>query len=289
MYPENTSAMLKRIIVRLSLLLPAVLVVAVAPASAQFKPRAIDDPATGEKYHIEASVGIWAPSTEMTISSAALGIQGDDIDFKRDLGLTDQKFKELHIVLRPFKRHKLRFQFIPIKYEQGPVTLTRDVVFEGQRYTVGLPVNSSLDWKAYRFTYEYDFISRNRGFVGFMLDAKYTDVFASLASPIDTESVHARAPIPTLGGIGRFYIVPNISITGELSGFKIPDSVSQNYKGHYADLDIYGTLNVVNNFGVQLGYRSFDLGYTVKKDSGITTDAGSFVLKGLYFGVVARY
>ena len=54
------------------------------------------------------------------------------------------------------------------------------------------------------------------------------------------------------------------------------------------DLDIYGTLNFTNNFGVQGGYRSFDLGYTVK-DNNITTDAGSFVLKGLYVGAVARF
>ena len=34
----------------------------------------------------------------------------------------------------------------------------------------------------------------------------------------------------SIGGIARYYVVPNISITGELSGFKIPDSVSKQYK-----------------------------------------------------------
>ncbi len=38
-----------------------------------------------------------------------------------------------------------------------------------------------------------------------------------------------------------------------------------------------------NNIGAQLGYRSFDVGYLVDQDT------GSFTLKGLYFGVVARY
>ena len=280
--------MVKRTVARLTLMLPAVLLLA-APAFAQFAPRAMNDPATGEQYHIEASAGFWLPKTQMTISSEALGIQGSDINFKRDLGLKDQNFKELHLVLRPARKQKLRFGYIPINFEQEAI-LTRDVIFQGIRYRVGLPVNSQLNWKAYRFTYEYDFISRNKGFVGFMLDAKYTDVKAALQSPIDLESIHARAPIPTLGGIARYYVVPNISITGELSGFKIPDSVSKQYKAHYLDLDIYGTLNVTNNFGVQAGFRTFDVGYNIKDDDSVTTtDAGSFVLKGLYFGGVVRY
>lgn len=279
--------MVKRIAARLFLLILASILVAAAPAQAQFQPRSLDDPATGEQFHLEGAIGFWMPSTDMTISSEALGIAGSNIDFKKDLGLTDQRFPEFKVVLRPFRKHKLRFQYIPIKFEQQS-TLTRDVIFQGQRYRVGLPVNSVLDWKAYRFTYEYDFIVRNRGFVGFMLDAKYTDVFASLRSPVNYETIRARAPIPTIGGIGRFYVVPNISITGELSGFSIPDAVSEEYKAHYVDFDIYGTLNFTNNIGVQAGYRTFNLGYTIK-DEAITTDFGSFVLKGLYFGAVARF
>lgn len=254
-------------------------------AEAQYVSRQSDDLATGEQFHIEASGGLWSPSTTMTISSEALGIVGTDINFKTDLGLTDQTFKELHVVLRPVRQHKFRFQYIPIKFEQS-TTLTREVIFQGLRYRVGLPVNSLLDWKAFRFAYEFDFVTRDRGFAGLIIDAKYTDVLAQLQSPVDNESVHARAPIPALGGIGRYYILPNVSITGELTGFKLPGL--KDYKAHYVDLDIYGTLNFTNNFGVQGGYRTFDVGYNVS-DNDVTTDTGSFVLKGLYFGGVVRY
>src|SRR5436189_303739 len=87
--------------------------------------------------------------------------------------------------------------------------------YRPQAYNIGIPVNSSLDWKAYRIGYEYDFLVRNQGFAGFILEAKYTDINVSLASPVvATQFAHARAPIPALGGIGRVYVVPNISITG---------------------------------------------------------------------------
>jgi hypothetical protein len=251
-------------------------------ARAQFQPRPLADPATGERYHIEAAAGFWFPSADITVASQALGIVGSTVYFKKDLGLTDQYFPEVHLELRPASRHKFRLQYIPIKYEQSGV-LTREIVFNGQLYRVGLPVNSTLDWKAYRFGYEYDFISRDRGFGGFVLDFKYTDVTATLASPLVNEFTKAKAPIPAIGGIARFYPVPNISITGEVTGFSLPERAIKDKNGHYLDVNVYGTLNFTNYVGVQVGYRSLDVGYL------IDTDTGSFTLRGVFFGIVARY
>ena len=268
--------------IRMYGVLVVALVLTASPALAQFRPRTVSDPATGESYHIEGSAGFWSPSATMSISSESLGIVGTKIDFKKDLGLKDKRFGELHAVLKASRKHKFRFQYIPIKYAQQ-ATVPRDIVFNGQLYHVGLPVNSSLAWKAYRFGYEYDFIVKDSGFGGFILDFKYTDVRASLQSPVNSEFAHASAPIPALGGIVRVYVVPILSITFELTGIKVPDSISKDFKAHYADLDLYGTVNLTNNIGAQLGYRSFDVGYLVEQDT------GSFKLKGLYFGAVARY
>lgn len=235
----------------------------------------------GERFVIEGAAGLWNPSAEMSIQSEALGIIGSIIDFKTDLGLTDQRTSEIHAVLKAGRKHKLRFQYIPLTYEQS-ATITRDIVFNGQRYRVGLPVQSSLSWKAYRFGYEYDFLVKNWGFAGLLVEAKYTDIRAELNTSFLREFARVAAPIPAIGGIGRYYIVPNVSITGELSGIQIPD-VSEEYDGHFADLDIYGTFNFNRNIGAQFGYRSFDVGLLLDRDS------GSFVVKGIYFGVVARY
>ena len=153
-------------------------------------------------------------------------------------------------------------------------------------------MNSQLDWKAHRFTYEYDVVARNWGFVGLLLDAKYTNVLAALQSPIDDEFIHAKAPVPSIGGIGRYYIAPNIAITGELSGFRLTDikvpGKSEMVSGHYGELDIYGTLNFTNNFGVQGGYRDLNLGYRLVKNA-VPTDTGSFIVKGIYINAVARF
>jgi hypothetical protein len=256
------------------------------PASAQYRPRPLNDLATGEKFHIEGAADFWFPNTEILVASggtgALSGLTGTQINAKTDLGLTNKRLPKLQLVLRPVRSQKFRLEYIPIKFE-ATTTLTRNIDFNGQRYRVGIPINTTLDWKAYRFAYEFDFITKNRGFAGFVIEAKYTDVFVQLNSPVLKEFASARAPLPALGGIGRFYVVPNISITGEVTGFKLPDSIDSRYGGHYVDVDIYGTVNFSDNIGVKGGFRSLDMGYLVKQDS------GSFTLKGIYFGIVARY
>src|SRR5262245_45964331 len=146
----------------------ALLLFSSTPASAQFTPRTLDDPATGEQFHIEGTIGFWSPNAEMNVSSDQFGISGTSIDFRRDLGLVDHRFTEMHLIFKPARKHKLRLQYVPIRYEQQG-TLSSDIVFNGQRYRVGFPVNSELNWNAYRFSYEYDFISKNRGFGGVIL------------------------------------------------------------------------------------------------------------------------
>jgi hypothetical protein len=78
------------------------------------------------------------------------------------------------------------------------------------------------------------------------------------------------------------YVAPNISITGEFTGFRLPD-IGEDYEGRYYDFDLYGTVNFTDHVGAQLGYRSFDVFYRVENDQ------GTLKLKGLYFGGVARF
>ncbi len=260
-------------------------IVVAARADAQYrKYPAAESAAIGEAYHIEVSGDLWKPSPALTISSEALGIIGDEINAVDDLGFESTRFKELRVVLRPGKKHKFRFDYIPIKFE-AETTLRRDITFNGILYRASLPVNSALDWKAYHFGYEYDFLYHDRWYVGLMLEAKYTDVNVNLNSPIDSEYASIAAPIPAIGGVVRVYPLSSVSITGEINGFKLPTSVDKDkrYDGKYLDFNVYGTVNLSANFGAQVGYRKMDVMYKVKKDT------GDFTLKGLYFGAVARF
>ena len=254
-----------------------------AGAHAQFTATPFSDPATGERYHVEASFGWWNPSPEFEIASESLGVLGTRIDAVADLGIVQKRIPELRIVLRPGRKHKFRLNYTPMTYS-AVSSVHREFVFNGIKYGINLPVSTELSWKTWHLGYEYDFIYRDRGFVGVVVQAKATDIQANLqAAALGTEFARARAPIPAIGGIGRVYVAPNISITGELDFFKIPSSIDERYQAHYFDFDLYGTVNFNDFVGGQFGFRSLDLGYVFEDDH------GNFKAKGLYFGGVVRY
>jgi len=253
-----------------------------APARAQYVPAESASRATGENYHVEFGAYFWNPSPEIFVTSESIpGVLGSRIDFVEDLGIKKTTHSQIKVVLRPGTKHKFRFEYTPIKYE-AEGTIQRTVVFNGITFPISLPVASQLTWRAYRFGYEWDFLYKDRGFLGMVLEAKYTDIEATLTNVIDTEFVRARGPIPAIGVIGRGYVTSNISITGEFGLFKMPD-VDEDYGGQYYDFDLYGTVNFTNNFGAQFGYRSLDL--LIRVDN----DEGDMKMKGFYFGGVARF
>lgn len=268
-------------LVYLRALAACALTLCAATAHAQFRPRSA--PAAvlpAEQFHVELGAGFWSPGADMQITD---GPNGSAIDAKNDLGLADRKAGEFQLVVKPAPKHKFRVQFIPLSYSQTGAPRST-VTFHGQTYPAGTPVNSTIDWKAWRFGYEYDFASSYRGFAGLIVDVKYTDVTATLtASNGQTGSASARAPIPALGGIARVYLASNLSLTGELTGFKIPGGWIKSSSGHYADMDLYAMLNFVDSFSIRAGYRRFDVEYT------LTNDTGAFTLNGPYLGVSVRF
>ena len=183
--------------------------------------------------------------------------------------------------IRPGRKHKFRVNYLPMTYSAAS-RVPREFVFNGIKYGVNLPVTTELSWKTWLLGYEYDFISRDRYFIGFVAQVKATDIQVNLQAPIGTEFARAQAPIPNFGGIGRVYVAPNISVTGEMAFFKVPN-IDDQYQAHYFDFDLYGTVNFNNYVGAQIGYRRLDLGYIFEKDH------GDFEAKGIYFGGVVRY
>ena len=251
-------------------------------AAAQYRPPSSE--AVGEDYHIEAGYGWWNPQPSLIVNSQALGILGDNVDLVSDLGIQQKRLGKFDLVLRPAKKHRFRFQYLPISY-QADAQVRRSFVFNGQRYNLGVPVRTDANFKTYRFGYEFDFLQFKRGFIGALLDLKYTNIDVSLQSPIGSEFTTAAAPIPTVGFVARAYPVPNLAVTGEMSFFRVPKSLGEQLGGDasYTDFDLNATYNISRNVGTQLGYRSVNAFYDVD------TDNGTLKFKGIYFGGVIRY
>ena len=233
----------------------------------------------GENYHVEAAVGLWRPTTDIVVKSESLGIPGTEIDAVDDLGFEDKSIPAFKVTLRPAKRFKLRLGYTPISYT-AQSTLERNIVFNGQLYSVGLPVDTEFKWNMWRAGLQFDVVSLDRGFLGFIIEGNFTDFRVDLASPLTSEFTDITAPIPAVGGIGRVYVADNFAITGEMTGLSL--TIDED-KGSYFDFDLNGTYYINRYIGAQFGYRRLSVHYEVDLDS------GDMKLSGIYFGASARF
>jgi hypothetical protein len=233
-----------------------------------------------EDHVVELGVMFWKPSPGLILSTDTLLSAGvNEVDFVQEFGLEDKYFPEFRATIG--RNHKFRTSFVTFDYDAETI-ITRTIVFQGRTFTIGAPATADIKWNLYKFGYEWDFVSRERGFVGFIADLKYNKVRASIDSPALTSAAttDVTAPVPTIGVIGRGYLAPAVSITGEFTGFSLTPGDDE---AKLFDFDLYGTVSMGRNFGVQGGYRSVVVDYVVDEDS------GDLKMKGLYFGAVVRF
>jgi hypothetical protein len=233
-----------------------------------------------EDHIVELGVMFWKPSPELTLSTNALSGAGvNNVDFVQEFGIEDKWFPEFRAAIG--RNHKLRLSFVSIKYD-AEATLQRTFTFNNRTFTVGAPASADIKWDLWKFGYEWDFVSRERGFFGVIADLKYNKITASVDSPLLTSAAttDTSTPVPTIGVIGRGYLAPMVAITGEFTGLSI---TRDEFEAKFFDFDLYGTVSFGRNVGVQGGYRSVVVDYLVDEDS------GDLKMKGPYFGAVVRF
>src|SRR5262245_22065745 len=106
-----------------------------SPARAQYR-SAGPEPGIAENYHIEAAYGWWNAKPDLFVSSESLDIVGSDIDLINDLGIEQHRLGKFDLILKPGKKHRLKYQHLPITYETDAFRVTREFIFNGQRYRV---------------------------------------------------------------------------------------------------------------------------------------------------------
>ncbi len=265
------------------------LLLAATSARAQFS---IPAPVPGEDFHVEVGAMLWSPDPGLVIGNGALNaVAPGGVDFVREFGLEATRFTEYRAVLKAGK-HKFRFARIPIHYEAA-TALQRTVTFGGRTFDVSANATTDVTWNLLRAGYEYDFVQRPRGLLGFVAEVKHNTVTAdvratSLAGNVSSLS-DVTAPIPTLGVIARAYPAKSLGVTFEYTGFKTPGFVRDrlsdvaNFDATFKDLDIYATLSLSRFIGLQGGYRRISTDYVVDDDF------GDLQLKGGYVGALVRF
>jgi hypothetical protein len=227
---------------------------------------------------IEAAAGLWIPHIEVTGSAEGNKIRGTTIDYRRDLGLADRPLAQVGATWRFTPRNKIRLQFLPIEYTTDARPLAFDVLFRGVRYPAGTPVTSAVTWNALRVGYEYDFILRERFFAGVIVDVDRTNITLRLTSAAADEAAPSSVPtLPAFGGVARFAIADWLTVSGELTGIKVPDRKDEEYGGHFANLEAGGLVRLAHHLGVHVGVRSINIRHLGESDTGTMRMTGAVV------------
>ena len=227
----------------------------------------------------EVGVMLWKPSPDLVLSTDTLaGFSVDEVDFVQEFGIEDKWFREYRATLG--RSHKFRFSYVKFSYEEE-ATIQRTFTFRGQQFTANAPATADIEWDLWKLGYEWDFVSTPQGFFGVFTDLKINKVVASVDSPAlrSAATADVRAPVPTIGVIGRGYLSRAVAITGEFSGLKISND---DFDVKFFDFDINGTIGGQSG-GAQIGYRSVVADYLVDED------LGDLKMKGLYFGAYFRF
>jgi hypothetical protein len=258
-------------------------------AEAQFR---VPDPAPAERFHVELGLMFWEPTPVLQIQTGALAALGQsEVDFVQEFGIENERFNEFRAVIKAARKHKIRVSHVLAEYDAA-VTLQRTIVFGGRTFPISVPATADLQWRVWRFGYEWDFVAKDRGVVGFVTELKVNQVTADLSAVgFGSELTDVSAPVPTIGLLARAYPHKAVSLTAEFTGFKVPgflakkitSAIDDDADAKVFDLDLYGTVNFGSHVGAQLGYRSLTADYLFDED------AGDLELKGWYFGGLVRF
>lgn len=218
----------------------------------------------------------WFTELDGDVKVTEAGVVGTDIDFSDDLGVDDEDFWEVRITLE-FGKHKLRYGFIKLEWD-GEKTITEEINFGGETFTVSTFVDSELNVDYHRLGYQYDFIDTLENRLGLILELKYFDIDARLKAPPIDESESLQVPVPTVGVAFQLSLPLLVTFGGEVTG------VTLGGYGHLIDGEAALRFNPIPFLRLSGGYRYLKVKVEDGDDSEVDFDLhGPFLTLGASF------
>jgi hypothetical protein len=240
-------------------------------------------PLLNDKLRI--SLGGFYAGTNTTVRVDANTALGAEINFEDLLGLSDRKLVgEANLYWRFGERWRLGVDYFSIN-RSGSRTLTQDVTWNGQTYTVGTNVNSQSKISDLRTTVGYSVFKRPDKELGFGAGLHWTGLRFSLdASGAGTEAANVTAPLPVV------YMYSNVALTDTWAMSTHLDWLSLNYDKYSGSVRAVGfdfIYQPYTHFAFGVGWHAMILGLTVDNpDSRMQARLG---LQGLAANVSYSY
>lgn len=239
-------------------------------------------PAPHAPRRVEVVVGAWHPGPNLRLAATDRDILGTEIDLRRDLAMEPRWLADVQARIRVAQRHAFRVEYLPVLGD-GRAVLDRDVTYLGEVFAAGERVTSTLDWRVYRFGYEYGVVSRPNVTASVTLEARHSDLRLGLASARIVTRGRSRIPMPAVGGAVRYAANQRVLLTADAAAFIVADNDEGTFGGRFVDAALNAAVDVAPHLAVQVGVRTIDIRHLGK------SNAGRGRLTGLFLGAVVGY
>lgn len=237
---------------------------------------------------LRLDISLWNVGINTVVRADATATQpGTTLDGESDVGLADGKLTpDIELTLFPGKRHIARINGFSSR-RSGSAVLTRTVSFDGNNYTIGQSVRSTLNMDMLGVGYAYRLFKAPRYELDLGLDVQITSIETSLEAvpPTTTpESIDGVLPIPMLDMEGRWEVLPKWQLQARYRWLGVNRS---DVKANLSDWRAGVQWQFSQHLAVGLHYRSF----SIAVDSATNSDPGSLHLdfKGAQLGVRASF
>lgn len=220
---------------------------------------------TGERFRVGASV--FFPSLDTRVAASdRQGLVGTEIEFERDLGLSDSKSTFLAVAKwRMFKRHTLALNYFSLN-RSGSQISGATINFGGEVFSASLPIQAFFDITALEVNYRYSilFDEKKDWYIGVGLalqDLGFGLQGTDAGSPgtIITERVETAAPLPTLRTGFTYALAENWLIGIDVGYLAVELDLDDNEKfdGSVWNSSIGIRWQAFNNVAFDLAYSDF--------------------------------
>ena len=181
------------------------------------------------------------------------GLIGTPLSAEKDLGLSDQAYQprfELMFRLRP--RHRLRVDFFDLRRSGSSVPGTT-ILYGGQTFQAGRPLQSSINWRQMDLTYTYSFLRGDRYELGAGLGLHLLEAEAIAQEPGTPLRVdyNQAGPFATVALDGTYLIARRWSLNARANYMRL---TVHNFTGELEDYHADVQYRWRRNFAVGAGY-----------------------------------
>jgi hypothetical protein len=212
-----------------------------------------------DRFSVEAGTFLLSTDTKVRVDGTA-GQEGTEFDAERTLGYSDSTRLRVDAAWRFANRHSVTAMWFDNTRESTHV-IDRQITVGDVTYPVNAEIRSKNSTSIFDLAYEYVFMQRESwelaGSFGlhtikFAMDlqAQSAGGQAALSNEIST-----GAPLPLFGLRGTWQLTKQLQLNAHAQYFTL--SINE-YSGEVIDLRADATWMFTKNFGVGVGYNSFD-------------------------------